>query len=262
MAFFKFLLIIILLLPNSGSDDFQLIKTIKVEADNFEVDHLGNIYLIRSGTLTKLDSQGKKQCQYTNPLLGTISSVDVSNPFRILVFFREANQFVFLNNTLAELASPIVFDDYGYFSVGAVCVSTQNRIWIFDVENLQLVQLDQNMGEVQKTPTIDQIIDTKCVPNILFEKQNQVYLNCPDYGMIVFGQFGSLSKKFPKPNIQTFNAEGSDFLYQQDSKIFRYSKLSLQENEVFIPGLNPESIVRFTNRQYFVLSKTELKLYE
>lgn len=242
--------------------EFQLLKTIPAKADFFEVDALGNIYLIKQSKLIKLNSQGEKLHEYSNPMFGDISLVDVSDPLRLLVFYRESNQIEFLNSALAEIASPIVFDEYGIYSAQVVCGSALNRIWLFDSENRQLVQYDKNMGVVQKSPAIDQIIEGDCIPDILFEKQNQVFLNCPGYGVLVFDQFGSFSKKFPTKAIKSFWVEGGDYYYQVGAEFFKYSRVQLIEEKIPIPPSKSTKLIKWRSGKLYILSEKEISIYE
>lgn len=242
-------------------EGYQLVMTIPAKANNFEVDPLGNIYLIDQSKLIMLNPLGEKLHEYSNPMLGDISSVDVTDPLRLIVFYRESNQMEFLNNALAEIASPIDFHDYGIFAAQLVCGSGMNRVWVFDTENRQLVQFDKNMGVVQKSPAIDQIIEGNCLPDLLFEKQNQVFLNCPDYGVLVFDQFGSFSKKFPKKEMKSFCIEGGDYYFQVGSDFFKYSKMNFQEEKISIPDSKNRRKIKYVNGKVYVLCDKEISIF-
>lgn len=262
MNFLKTILFIFAITWVQLPEGYQLVKTIPANADNFEVDPLGNIYLIDQSKLIMLNSKGEKLHEYSNPMLGDISSVDVTDPLRLLVFYRESNQMEFLNNALAEIASPIDFHDYGIFATQLVCGSGMNRMWVFDTENRQLVQFDKNMGVVQKSPAIDQIIEGNCLPDLLFEKQNQVFLKCPNYGILVFDQFGSFSKKFPKNEMKSFCVEGGNYYFQVGSDFFKYSKMNFQEEKISIPNFEKDIIVKYVAGKVYILSKNELQVYK
>jgi hypothetical protein len=262
MSLFKILFFVLIVSWSQSSGDFRLVETIPAKADNFEIDVLGNIYLIDASRLIKLNPQGEKLHEYSNPMLGDITSLDVSDPLRLLVFYRESNQIEFLNNALAEIASPIVFDDYEIYSAQVVCSSSLNRIWVFDNENRQLIQYDKNMGVVQKSPTVDQIIESGCIPDLLFESQNHIYLNCPEYGILVFDQFGSFVRKFPNKGIQSFSVDRGDFYYQRETDFFRYSKLKIMEDKLPLPYSDKPMLIKWRNGKFYVLSEKRISVFE
>ena len=244
-----------------SDEELKQVQFISVDADYFEVDALGNIFAISGSTLSMYNPQNKKLHEYSNAMLGNITSVDVSDPLRLLLFYIESNQVQFLNNDLSEIASPIAFDDHGLYSIEAVCASSLNRIWVFDSENLQLVQLDQNMREVQRSPAIDQIIEPDCFPDMLFEKQNQVFLYCPEYGIIVFDQFGAFESKFPAKELRSFNVVGNNYFYQNQEGCFTFSKASPKETKIEIPDATA-NVVKAVNGRYYVLGKDGVRVFD
>lgn len=261
MIWLNTFLFVILLGLNQPQDSLKLIQTFPAQATNFEVDKLGNIYLIDKSKLIKLNRTGEKLHEYSNPMLGDISSVDVGRPLRLLVFYRESNQLQFLNNALSEITSPIEFDNHEIYSVQLACNSAMNCIWLFDTETRQLIQYDQNMGIVQKSPSIDQIIEGDCLPNMLFEKQNHVYLNCPGYGIIIFDQFGSFSKKFPKPGIKSFCSESGNYYFQVGYEYYKFSGENFEEIKIPLPFSAQTKLIKYINGKFYVLGDEEIKVF-
>ncbi len=234
---------------------------IPVHASTFEIDHFGNIYLVNQSRLIKLDPNGTKLYEYSNPLLGNIRSLDVSDPLRLLVFYSESNQIQFLNNALAEIASPIELDNHDRLSVKLACNSTMNRIWLFDNDTRKLVQYDQHMDMVQQSVSVDQIITTDSIPDILFETNGRLYLNCPDYGVVVFDEFGSFSNKFNQPGIKSFQVEGNLYYYLIKSGFYQYSKDNMQENKLPVSTTPGVRNIKYYRGKHYVLESDTLKIF-
>ena len=69
--------------------EFILEKEYDIKADFISTDQLGNFYIIKNSELIKINADNNQTLRYSNNLFGKISSVDPSDPFRILIFNRE-----------------------------------------------------------------------------------------------------------------------------------------------------------------------------
>ena len=69
---------------------------------SFKVDKLNNIYTIdKKAELIKYDHKGTRLYTYTDKTLGPIDHLDVSNPLKLLAFYRDYQSLIFLDNTLS-----------------------------------------------------------------------------------------------------------------------------------------------------------------
>src|ERR1700739_3471195 len=84
-----------------AQNKFNLVATIDVQADFFTTDNQSNIYIVKGNELTKYNTSGKLLYKYSNKNLGNIDFVDASNMLRLLVFYKNFLQVVFLDNTLS-----------------------------------------------------------------------------------------------------------------------------------------------------------------
>ncbi|MDA3780091.1 MAG: hypothetical protein PF487_07745, partial [Bacteroidales bacterium] len=81
----------------------DLITKIEFSGDFFKIDNLNNIYLIDGADIDKQNFISGEKFHYNNEFLGEVSFLDVSNPFRILVYYKDFNQFIILDNTLSPI---------------------------------------------------------------------------------------------------------------------------------------------------------------
>ncbi len=231
-------------------------------ADYFQIDNLGNIYIVKEARLVKILSSNKEEIEYSNFVLGNISSIDVSNPLRILLYYRDANQFLFLNNRLAELSSPVVLDAVDIYNSQLMCSSFENRIWVYDSQEMQLLQFNDKMDLIQKGTSLDQILDEVNTANILFEKDGYVYLNIPETGVLVFDSFGTYYKTFPKKGIKSFQVFNGIYFYQIGDSVYYFDKDTFEDKEIEIfNNENVKQVLMFNNK-YYSLSESAIKIYQ
>ena len=140
-----FYIIIFSVIPTHAQTEFQFLGKLDTDCDRFSVDPLGNIYIICGQNIRKFDINLAKIGDYTNAFLGNISFADVSDPLRILIYYRELNQVVWLNNFLQELRSPVMLDDIGIDQAVLLCSSNLGGFWVFNQLNNQLQYFDKNL---------------------------------------------------------------------------------------------------------------------
>ena len=81
-------------------DYFILSPAIK----GMEIDPLGHFYILdESDRLSKYDTTGLLLHHVVNPNLGHVHSIDVGNPFKILVFYRDQQSVILYDKTLSEI---------------------------------------------------------------------------------------------------------------------------------------------------------------
>ena len=106
-----------------------------LEADSFiGVDEFENIYYVKENILYKKTS--KKLFSYSNVGLGKLSSVNIQNPFKVILFYAEFNAAIILDNNLNELTQKIDFTKETQFNnVVFVSGASQNNIWLYADDN-------------------------------------------------------------------------------------------------------------------------------
>src|ERR1700761_3292099 len=106
MRAFKHYIVLLLLALAGGQGlqsqqpaDFVLSKTIHGDIVDFNTDNLGNIYVItKDNLLEKLDANGDSIAVFNDVRhFGKIWTIDVTNPLKILVFYREFATIVVLD---------------------------------------------------------------------------------------------------------------------------------------------------------------------
>ena len=175
-------LIAFLFITNLFSQEYTFLKEIKldIEAENYLTDQLGNVYLLHKDRIIKHDLNNNNEYEYSNNEMGSISYVDVSDPLRILIYYNDFNQIVFLDNKLSEIGSPVSLDDIGHENTNIVCSSKDGGFWLFDHQNGQLFYYNEDLNMVNQSVSINSITDEEINPNYMIEKNQSVYLNIPD----------------------------------------------------------------------------------
>jgi len=129
----------------------EFLKDFPLNADEFiGVDNFENYYYIKNNTLYKKTTQ--QTYTYTNTQLGKITSVDITNPLKILLFYRNFNTVLFLDNKLNELTTSINFTSESFSQqIAFVNISSNNNLWLYSLDDNVLQLWNHQTKKVQFT---------------------------------------------------------------------------------------------------------------
>ena len=240
--------------------EFQFVKSVNVGGDRHFSDPMGNVYIIKNNHLVKFVQDYTQAAEYTNLFLGNIHSIDVSDPLRILIYYEDHNQVVWVDNYLSEIRSPIWLDNLGVDQAQLVCSSNQGGFWIFNGLNNQLQYFDVNLEFVHESITLNSLTGPDIQPTYMLEKSRNVYLNVPGFGILVFDRFGNYSKTIPLEIPGEFQVTDQNLYYFKAGDLYSFDlqtnnpgKLQLPEEDGFNKvEMQPDFLYLFRHQDYSV----------
>lgn len=232
--------------------------TIKTKLNYFSTDNIGNVYTVKDDELIKHLANGKLFARYSNLKLGSITTIDVTNPLKLLLYYRDFQQIVFLDNQLTENSEPISLEALDHEQTELVCAGANNSFWIYDKQNNELVRFDETSKKIASTGNLKQILQADLKPNYMKEHNGYLFLNSPETGIYVFDIFGTFSKIISLKNLKQFEVSGDIIYYQKDSLYCSYNYKLFEEACKNLP--NPLSIidVKYSNKIIYLGYKDSL----
>lgn len=179
------------------------------EAVQGKVDHLGNVYLGRSGgILEKYSSSGKFLSRYSNNRLGEISAIDVSNPLEILLWFGSYRTAVVLDRNLTLLGS-LNFLETEFPEVRSIAMSRDGNFWIYDEAAFRLRKIKTIGLELSSSLELTAFLDGQVTIFQIMEHNNRVLIGAGDRGWLNFDLYGQFSGVIPCPfRVENFSLIG------------------------------------------------------
>src|SRR5205085_1000675 len=162
--------------PASKSNaDFKFQKFIPGNYIYLNVDVLDNIYLITAGNqLKKLNGNADSLAVFNDvKKYGNPSYIDVSNPLKILVYYKNFSTVVVLDRLLA-IRNTINFRKQNIFSVKAVATSYDNNIWLFDEQDYSLRKIDDDGKIILESTDMRLLVDSVPSPSQIIDSDNHV----------------------------------------------------------------------------------------
>lgn len=244
---------------------FNSVKSYEFEqpVNVWNIDNLGNVYVLQGSSMVKLDSTGKQRYVQSIKSLGEISSINPINSMKILLFSEEQQLVCFLDNTLSMNGDCESLDDFQIKNAKLVAISGRsNLIWVYDEFKSTIMLLDlQQDKTLQRVENLKGLIGTTSDITELTEKDNYLYVTTGEGAVFEFdqmlnetgNQYNDFQKvrdrnkkisvsmdrdslllsdtlndeiqriKLPENSFLGFKFQGDNFYFQSDKKISMYS---------------------------------------
>lgn len=215
---------------------YQLIQTIETDATFFTTDNLQQLYLVNSeNEIVKFTAEGKDVFRFSNNTLGDLTFLDAGNPFNLLLYYPEYQNIITLDRTLNQRGQFNLYD-LGFLQVQAVGMSKDNRIWLFDNLNCQLKKIDNDGTIVIESDDLRLLLGQSVQANFLLEREQQIFVNDPKLGILIFDDFGQYIKTIDFKGLRRFQVIGNRILFVEDGKLKAFNLHSLLMETIKVPN--------------------------
>lgn len=225
------------------------IKEVANNITDFSLDNYGNLYAISGNSLSKFNSNGEKLSSFTRFEWGEISSINVQNPMKIMVFYQESGIILFLDENLNPLSEEINLFDNQYNTISLAAYSTANKIYLFDPTNQDLILMDFYFREISRT----HIPFSNFNPTQIYTiKESFIAMQLPEQGIFIFDSFGNFDRKIAILTPHPILFQESEISYIEKEKWIHYYFQTLQkeEEEINLPHKNIIRIMQFQNKRF------------
>ena len=243
--------------------DFRLTLTLSQDIADFTVDALGNIYILNSANqLKKIGPDGDSMAVFNDVRrFGKITSVDATNPLKILVYYREFTTIIELDRFL-NIVNTIDLRKQNILQAKAVGLAYDNNVWVFDELDAVLKRIGDDGSLVSQTTDFRQLFDSVPDPTVIRDQEGYVYLYDPAKGVYIFDHYGALKTHLDLRGWEDFDVIGTSLLGRDDRDLFRYQPGTLDMQQQPIPAAYRDALrIHITPTVVYVLKKTGLEVW-
>lgn len=182
-----FIILIIISLSTFAQDKVIIDKDVHYMA----IDPQGNLYLVDDNTLYKYNLKGEMLASYTNKMLGQIYSIDVDNPFKIMLFYHDEGKILFLNGQLAPIGDELDLFSKGLITIDLVTHSSNNNLYLYDISKTEMIITDLHLNIKERMNYNLQLF----MPSEIYDQgEKMIVMHDPFHGVYFFDQFGTFEK--------------------------------------------------------------------
>lgn len=208
---------------------------------DFYVDNLSNIYLLNTDDqIKKINDRGDSVSVFNAMRkYGDIYSMDVTNPLKILVYYKDFGTIVLLDRFLSSL-NTIDLRKYGILQAKAVAQSYDNNYWVFDQVENKLKKIDDYGNTLLTTPDFRMIFNEQFVPLKIIDYNNLVYLYDKEFGWMIFDYYGAFKQKIELPGLEHVQVERTELYGSNSSNLYCFDVATFKERsfDLVLSGRN------------------------
>lgn len=242
---------------------FKVLKTIKGDIVAFTVDNLDNIYILSStNQVKKLNNYGDSMAVFNDvKKYGKASLIDVSNPLKVLLYYRDFATIVILDRLL-NVRNIIDLRKQNILQVKAIGQSYDNKIWVYDEFENKLKKIDEEGKLLQETPDFRMLFGEAPVPQKIFDQDQYVYIYDSAKAVFVFDYYGAMKNKIPIIGWKNFKVTGKYIYGSVADRLYRYNITTFRTEDWKMPDeLAKSSYFNFTSNRLYALKKDGIEIY-
>lgn len=231
-------------------DTFALVHSFEAEVQVLSTDKLKQIYYVSPRqVLYKCNEQGQVLFEFSNRYLGTLSKVDASDPFDILLYYPDYQTILFLDRTL-NMTADIRLKAEQFPLPALVALGRDRQVWIYDAALNTLNRIDRQGNIKSSSQDLSLLLGRRFTPNQLMCNERGVYLIDPEQGVLVFDLFAQFQSFLPLGGIEQVQTFDQFLLYRRAGQY--YLGESIGNTQVLV-GL-PANLVWFTGLPNWIIA--------
>ncbi|MEP7320153.1 MAG: hypothetical protein ABI921_15460, partial [Panacibacter sp.] len=162
----------------AGDSTLQLQQTKVIPGiySGFFTDNLGNIFLVAKNNQVKKLNQDLDSVGVFNDSrrYGDISFLDVSNPLKIIVYYKDFTSMVVLDRFL-NVRNTVDLRTAGILQAKAVAQSYDNNYWVFDELDNAIKKIDDNGNVLLQSPDFRILFSEQYNPTSIIDADGLLY---------------------------------------------------------------------------------------
>jgi hypothetical protein len=235
---------------------FSQVKSIPFNGQTLTTDQMGYYYEISDNEINKYTNNGKLDYSYSNNILGVIANVDVSNPQKVLVYFKDFTKILILDNTLSPSSEVIDLTSIELEETTLVCRSYNDGTWYYNPLSFELMRKNQELVTTNSSGNLANLLNKNIQANYLAEYNNKVYLNDPKNGILVFDIYGTYLKTIPLYDLTDFQIKDKFIIFTNvNGEVETYDFFTLEFTKYKPEKYNSTVSARVENSLIYIVDK-------
>ncbi len=217
------------------------------------VDNFKSLYYTNNNVFYKKNDT--KTISYNNLQLGTITSANAFNSFKINLFYKDFNTAIILDNRLAVIFKIDFNDIQPYKNVSYISTGNDNTLWLFnqDTQQLEVYDYKNNITQAKTLPVKSNVLDMK-------SNYNYCWLLTDKY-LLIYNYFGTLISKITNQGFTALDESDENIILKKENTLFYLKK----NTETIVPIDLPNLLINqfsLTNETLYIYNNKTLKQFQ
>jgi len=205
----------------------------EVLLNSYHRDNLGNFYSkVSDRLLQKFDEKGLLEREFSHPDLTGITSVNVSDPYKIALFYKDRQKIIILDNTLNQVSS-MDLSEISNTYIQLVGRSEDGDFWIFDGDNDVLLKIGHDMEIMDESYPLYQEGISGFSGTELLANSKLIILGDATGMILLFDHLGNFHRKINVESYLDLELVRNSILITRENAISIYNLEIYEENHFF-----------------------------
>ena len=155
------------------------------------------------------------------------------------------------------------FLDLNLTNVETVGMSNDNNVWLYDFVFYKIKKVNHN-GEILRESIINlsNEFENPLQPNFILERENWLYVNDPNLGILVFDIYAQYQKTIDIKNLTYFQIIDNQLIYKEKEQLKSFHLKSLSTQSIDIPkGVTLGNQIAIQKNKLFVRKKDRVEVF-
>ena len=249
----------VLIVFNCQAQAYSLLKTIQVNANTIEVDPFGNIYAVQENKITKYSENGELLYVFNEIENGVITSLDVSNPLKPLVFYKDFSNLQILDQKLS-LVNTINLTARNFDFIETLANANGDNYWIYDNLSNSLKKLSKSLNLVYESESFLSLFTESLIPLKIIETEQTIFI-LDDEGVHLFDNFANYKKTIKISHLTDFQVLGGKLIYLNGNDLLSYDLKTLQIELLKTPKSEGFKSAKIFKNKILLHEKNKIHIY-
>ena len=192
---------------------------------------------------------------------GNITSIDVNNPLKLLIFYKDFSNILILDRFL-NIRNSIDLRTQNLLQVSCIATSYDNNIWLFDEVENKLKKIDDAGNVLLETVDFRLLFDNNFLPQDIIDADGKLYLYNKQKGLVVFDYYGAFKNKYAILGLYNVQVVNNEFTGFNEDGLQQYNlgllKSSTKKSFFITNSLAKKNL---KHQHLYALSKNGLDIY-
>jgi hypothetical protein len=191
-------------------------------------DNLGKYWAIEGNRIVCVSESARLKPTFSSIVLGSPTSVDASDPFRILVFYQNTQTVAIINNDAVLIGKPVELFQLNIGEASCAIRSSLGGFWLAIQGAQKIIRLNKHLKQIEQTIKLPSRYAKFDVIQIA-EYNGDLYVGLEDGSVVTFDTYGALVHEYFYESFSSFLIYKNRVFIARKGSVFEYSLFKSQE---------------------------------
>lgn len=245
-------------------NNLTLLKSVKLNSTvkKVSIDTYFNFYTAdANGNVSKFDPDGNYLLTFSPQKKSNVTLLEAWRNVNIFVFYRNFQQFLFLNRFLTPSPNTDLNEELvGFARIAAP--SSDNNLWLVDETDFSLKKYNLTFHKLDIRNPLELILNPQNYDlTFLREYQNLLFISDKNSGILIFDNMGNLKERIQVQGLDYFSFIKNNLYYIKDHKLVILDLYTKNAREIDLPTEKIYNFALLSEQKAFLFDQESVDIF-